>query len=129
MAEFASQMARHNPEATARTVPGFAAAEQPLPNNVVGIDRLLSAGIQDISYANRLRERREQLVKQAEAEQARSEQEAHTQAQTVAAGEVNNRLREANLNLIRKGIKPIGTIELTPEEDAKLVAEGVLPPR
>ena len=32
-----------------------------------------------------------------------------------------------SLNLIRKGLKPLEPIALTPEEDAKLVSEGVLP--
>ncbi|MFZ4396740.1 MAG: hypothetical protein ACOYOU_14055 [Kiritimatiellia bacterium] len=129
MADFAGRMARQNPEATPRKTPGFAAAERPVPNSVGGIDSLLGAGVQDNSYATRLRERRAQLVKQAAEDQARREQDAQSKAHTAATGEVKTRLREANLNLIRKGLKPIGSIELTAEEDAKLVAEGVLPAR
>ena len=115
MAEFASRMAQHNPEATPRKTHGFAGANPPAPNAVSSVDRL--------------RERRELLARQADEERARREQEAQARAQTTTTVEINNRLREANLNLIRKGLKPIGTIELTPEEDAKFVAEGVLPAR
>lgn len=129
MADFASRMARQNPEGTPRRTPGFSSTERPVPNSVGGIDSLLGAGVQDNSYATRLRERRAQLVKQAEEDQARREQDAQSRAHSAATGEVNIRLREANLNLIRKGLKPIGSIELTAEEDAKLVAEGVLPAR
>jgi len=91
------------------------------PNQVSGI-----SGSRD-SYVARLRDRREQLLKQTEEEQRRHEQEALSQAQSVSTDEIGKRLHDTNLNLIRKGLKPIGTIELTPEEDAKLVSEGVLP--
>ncbi len=103
-------------------------AEKPLPTSVVGIDRLLGAGLQDDSYVGRLRSRREQLLKQAAEAQSQREQEIQTKAQVATTNEMGRRLREANLNLIRKGLKPIGTIELTPEEDAMLVEEGVFPP-
>ncbi len=103
-------------------------AEKPLPTSVAGIDRLLNAGTQDDSYVGRLRSRREQLMKLAAEAQSQREQEIQAKAQVATTNEMGRRLREANLNLIRKGLKPIGTIELTPEEDAKLVDEGVLQP-
>ena len=96
-------------------------------HNVGVIDRLLNSNIQDTSYVARLRERKDQLLQQAEEERLRREQEVMSRAQTVTKVELDKRLRETNLNLIRKGLKPLGTIELTPEEDAKLVSEGVLP--
>jgi hypothetical protein len=129
MAEFASRMSRMNPEAAPRKSTSFDLANQPVPNSVGVIDRLLSSGIKDNSYLGRLRERREQLVRQSEEEAAKREQEAVARAQNASGEEVDKRLRETNLNLIRKGLKPIGTIELTPAEDARLVAEGVLPAR
>ncbi|MEI8243610.1 MAG: hypothetical protein WCI17_10115 [bacterium] len=129
MAEFASRMSRMNPEAAPRRSTSFDLANQPVPNSVGVIDRLISSGIKDNSYLGRLRERREQLVRQSEDEAAKREQEAVARAQNVSGDEIDKRLRETNLNLIRKGLKPIGTIELTPAEDARLVAEGVLPAR
>ena len=39
----------------------------------------------------------------------------------------SERMREYNLNRIRQGQQPTGPIALTPEEDAQLVKEGVLP--
>lgn len=113
MGAFVSRMPRRAPEA----MPPPA-----IPPNPAG-----SAVSHDNSYVNRLRDRREQLLKQTEEEQRRHEQEVMSQAQSVSTDEIDKRLRETNLNLIRKGLKPIGTIELTPEEDAKLVSEGVLP--
>jgi hypothetical protein len=110
MAAFPSRMAKRGLEAI------------PPPVIPAGI-----AGSHDNSYVNRLRDRREQLLKQTEEEQRRHEQEALSQAQSVSTDVIDKRLHETNLNLIRKGLKPIGTIELTPEEDAKLVSEGVLP--
>ena len=126
MADFSGQPARRGPDAPApaAAIP----ANQPVPNTVVVIDRLLNAGARDNSYVGRLQERRAQLLKQAGEERQRREQDALAQSQNVSKEVLDKRLRETNLNLIRKGLKPIGTIELTPEEDAKLVAEGVLPP-
>ena len=121
--DFSSRMVRKNPAIAAPAVP----AGQPVPNSVGVIDRMLGSGIQDNSYVERLRERREQLVKRTEEEQARREQDASVRAQATTPDLVEKRLRETNLNLIRKGLKPIGTIQLTPEEDAKLVSEGALP--
>jgi hypothetical protein len=103
-------------------------AEKPIPTSVVGIDRLLGAGLQDDSYVGRLRSRREQLMRQASEAERQREQEIQTKAQVATTNEMGRRLREANLNLIRKGLKPIGTIELTPEEDAMLEEEGVFQP-
>ena len=127
MAELNSRMARMNPGATPTHGTAHLPARQPVPNSVGVIDRMLDSGLRDNSYVARLRERREQLLQQAEAEQGRREQDAQTRAQAVSTDGVDQRLRETNLNLIRKGLKPMGTIELTPEEDAKLVSEGVLP--
>jgi hypothetical protein len=126
MADYASRMAgRKSPDAP----PAAATVESRALNSVGVIDRLISSGSTDSSYVSRLRERREQLLKQAEEDRKSREQDVAVKAQASTKEELDRRLREANLGLIRKGLKPIGTIELTPEEDAKLVAEGVLPAR
>ena len=48
---------------------------------------------------------------------------AHPEAKERLA----QKMREYNLSLIRQGQQPAGSITLTPEEDAQLVKEGVLP--
>ena len=47
-------------------------------------------------------------------------------ARDLSEAEVEKRLREYQMNLIRKGMTPL-PIQLTPEMDAQLVKEGVLP--
>lgn len=46
---------------------------------------------------------------------------------TLQGAELEQHLREYNIQAIRQGMPPL-PIPLTPEEDAKLVQEGVLPP-
>lgn len=129
MAAYSSRLAHRGADAASLQQPAGAVglSAQPVPNSVGIIDRLLNSGLQDNSYASRLRARREQLVKQSDEERANREQEALSRVQSASKDEIDKRLHETNLNLIRKGLKPIGTIQLTPEEDAKLVDEGVLP--
>ena len=71
------------------------------------------------SYAERLKARREALKKRQE------------QAPNVGPDELEKQLRKHNMELIRAGGKlgPPLPIQLTPEEDAQLVQEGVLPAR
>lgn len=78
-------------------------------------------------YAARVRARRERLVKLNAETQLQREQLAATRQQAAASEAAARVQREASLNLIRKGLKPLEPIALTPEEDAKLVSEGVLP--
>ena len=81
------------------------------------------------SYAASVRARRERLMKLNEDTLRQREQAAAEQQQAAAAKEAAAKAqREANLNLLRKGLKPQEPITLTPEEDAKLVSEGVLAP-
>ena len=70
------------------------------------------------SYAERLRQRREALRKRQEASQQANK--------AMTAEEVRKQLQEYQMDLIRKGKTPL-PIPLTPEMDAKLVKEGVLP--
>jgi len=74
------------------------------------------------SYLARLRERQEGRKQRALAMLAKRDQQ--TEEMKVAE---EKRLREYNLNLIREGM-PSLPIELTKDEDDKLVNEGVLPP-
>lgn len=79
---------------------------------------------QPLSYIERLKMRRESMAK---AEQQKIEAAATQKLENVDREDL---LRQYNLELIRaKGAKgsPL-PIQLTPEEDAQLVREGVLPP-
>ncbi len=126
--EFGRRLGRRSPaDVGARHAPGLAGTEKAGPNPVGAMDRLQNSGLQDESYASRLRMRRDQILKLAVEEQSRRAQDVQAKTQVATTNEMSKRLRETNLNLIRKGLKPIGTIELTPEEDAQLVAEGVFP--
>jgi hypothetical protein len=69
-----------------------------------------------MSFAERMRFRREAL-RQHVVEQP-----------TLTGKDLQKHLREVNLEYIRKGMPP-QPIHLTPEEDAKLVEEGILPPQ
>ncbi|MFC1497714.1 hypothetical protein ACFLS1_04455 [Verrucomicrobiota bacterium] len=71
-----------------------------------------------ISYSE-LRERRLEAMRQRRVEQPASK---------LKGEELDQHLRKYNLQLIRKGEAPALPIQLTPEEDAQLVKEGVLPP-
>ena len=107
---------------------GVSTASPPTLAAAPPVQQAISMGqtnnIADRSYLSRLHNRREQQAKQAEDESRNVL--AKAQAQTTEV--IDKCLREANLTLLRKGVKPISTIALSPEEDAKLVAEGVLPP-
>lgn len=85
---------------------------------------------EDTSYVERVRRRREALQRkrEREAEQARREVESRVERLTGEA--LEKHLRQLNMELIRAGgeMGPPLPIELTPEEDAQLVEEGVLPP-
>jgi len=67
------------------------------------------------SYADRRRKRLEEMRQRA------------TAAQKLSDEDVEKRLQEYQMDLIRKGLTPL-PIPLTEEMDSKLVKEGVLPP-
>ena len=79
-------------------------------------------------YAARVRARRERLVKLNAETQVQRDQIDAARQQAAAASQEAKAQREARINLLRKGLNPLEPIVLTPEEDAKLVAEGVLSP-
>jgi len=68
-----------------------------------------------MSYSERLKKRREAL------------RHRHVEAPKLQGEELEKHLSELNVKLIRKGAPPL-PIPLTPEQDAKLVEEGLLPP-
>ena len=85
--------------------------------------------VRPMSYVERLRLRRE-TEKKTQAKQMEEAVEAAAQKK-IDLIDRNELLRKYNLELIRakgKKGKPL-PIQLTPEEDAMLVKEGVLPPR
>ena len=67
------------------------------------------------SYAERRRKRLEEMRRRAEAERKRSDEE------------IDKKLQEYQMERIRRGLTPL-PIKLSPEADAELVKEGLLPP-
>ena len=100
----------------------------PIPRNIKAIDNALKMGIKNDSYVERLRKRREEVL--AQQQQAAAADGAQLAPEKIdedaASAKFEAFLRRKNLNLIRKGEPGLG-IPLTPEEDAQLVSEGVLP--
>jgi len=97
-----------------------------VPNSVKAIDKALTMGIQEESYVERLKKRREELLAQ-QAEQTSSAQATVDNAveeRTVRG--IEHSIRMMNMESIRSGGGGLGIV-LTPEEDAQLVSEGVLP--
>ncbi len=99
--------------------PPAAGAPSPPPtrgSSPPALPRVSSASGKDgsISYAERRRRRLAEMRERAAA------------ARDLSEAEVEKRLREYQMNLIRKGMTPL-PIQLTPEMDAQLVKEGVLP--
>ena len=100
---------------------------RPMPDALVDINRLLRTGVKDDSYVARLQKRRDEMVRMQEAAQKKAELTAQEQAKQLSKEELAKKLRDINMSLLRQGMKPIDAIELTPEEDAQLVRDGVLP--
>ena len=71
-----------------------------------------------ISYAERLKRRREAAIRHREVKPPPE----------LTPKQLEAKYKEVQMNLIRKGQPPL-PIPLTPEMDAELVREGVLPPR
>lgn len=86
------------------------------------------------SYQERRRQRREERLARArelaaqrmEARQQRQQQQAASPPRYTGE-ELRKHLQEYNMEVIRQGLPPL-PLELTPEQDAALVAEGILPP-
>jgi hypothetical protein len=74
------------------------------------------------TYIERLRKRREELL----AQNAASVAEMNKTPENVATAAAQAALRKRNMDMIRRGEGSLG-IPLTPEEDAQLVKEGILP--
>lgn len=96
----------------------------PVPRNLKAIDAALQMGISNESYVDRLKKRREEIAAAQATQQTPDATEAAVEARTATVFE--SYLRRKNLEMIRKGEDGLG-IQLTPEEDAQLVKEGVLP--
>ena len=78
-----------------------------------------------MSFAERLRRRREALQRQKDQQQA--QEQAQAQPAKLEGKELEKHLQEYQMELIRQGKPPL-PIPLTPEMDEQLVNEGVLPP-
>jgi hypothetical protein len=78
-----------------------------------------------LSFSERRQLRLEELKKRAE---ARRQTDAERSAQ-LSDDELEKRLQEYQMELIRAGKTPLPMVPLTPEMDAQLVEEGILPPQ
>ena len=104
----------------------FGPATWPIPGNIKAIDAALNMGITNDSYVERLKKRRMEVLAQQTAADADAQATIDKAAEEKAAAAFETILRQRNLALIRKGDPGLG-FPLTPEEDAKLVGEGILP--
>ncbi len=93
-------------------------AQSRRPAGSAGVVRAFASADTDRqeSYAERRRQRLEEIRRQRE------------EARQMSEEEVVRQLREHQLRLIREGRSMPLPIPLTPEEDAQLVDEGILPP-
>jgi hypothetical protein len=105
--------------------PALTPQSMPLPGTLKGVDRALSI-VKDSSYVARLKQRREELLAASQAQDQAQQSRISEAADERAAQLFTMLLRRRNMDMIRRGEGSLG-IELTPEEDAQLVKEGVLP--
>lgn len=77
------------------------------------------------TYQERRQERREERLERVRAAQEERERQAANQPRLTGEA-LRQHLQEYNMEAIRQGL-PALPVELTPEQDAQLVAEGVLP--
>lgn len=113
-----------SPPALVRT-PVLSSRSLPLPGTLRGVDRALSI-VKDSSYVERLKQRRAELLEASQAQDQAQKARIGEAADERAAQLFTMLLRRRNMDMIRRGEGSLG-IELTPEEDAQLVKEGVLP--
>jgi hypothetical protein len=78
------------------------------------------------SYMERLQERKRQDSEQMAAAEQATRGKLQELARKITQDELAKQERARNLSLIERGEKPTTVIELTPEEEAALVAKGVL---
>jgi hypothetical protein len=78
------------------------------------------------SYMERQQERKRQADEQKAAAEQATRGKLQELARKITQDELAKQERARNLSLIERGEKPISAIELTPEEEAALVAKGVL---
>jgi len=76
------------------------------------------------TYEERRQERREERLARVRAAQEQREQQAKSQPRLTGEA-LRQHLQEYNMEAIRQGL-PALPVELTPDQDAQLVAEGVL---
>ncbi len=106
--------------------PTSLAASMPLPGTVKAVERALSI-VKEPSYVERLKKRREELLASSRRQEQEQRSKLSEAADERAAQLFTMLLRRRNMEMIRRGEGSLG-IELTPEEDAQLVREKVLPP-
>ena len=100
----------------------------PMPTqNLTAIDKMLEENIgNNTTYRERLQQRRADLLAERAQQEAENAKAIDLAAEARAADAFLAMMRHANLDNIRNGGDGLG-IPLTPEEDAMLTREGVLP--
>ena len=92
-----------------------------------------AGGDGQMSYSERLRRRRDDMrrerMERARAMREEVERAAEEKAAAAMADHEDRVRHEVNMELIRNGQQGLGDVELTPEEDAQLVEEGILDPQ
>ncbi len=108
---------------------GVGGSANPVTATTAASDQASATATRRMSYIERLRERRKaaEEMKQKEEEKRKEKEEKKSPA---SGEEVQKHLQDYNMELIRAGgdLGPPLPIPLTPEQDAQLVNEGVLPP-
>jgi len=99
----------------------------PIPSeNLTAIDLMLKEGVDNKTYRERLEQRRNELIAKRAQEEADNAKAIDAAVEERTAELFITMMRRANLDNIRDGGEGLG-IPLTPEEDAMLTREGVLP--
>ena len=95
------------------------------PPTLTAIDKMLDQGLTNSSYRERLEERRKEVLAEQANKEAADAQAIDDAAEERASEMFLRMMRRRNLDMIRNGEAGLG-IPLTPEEEAMLIAEGVL---
>jgi hypothetical protein len=88
---------------------------------------MLEQGLTNTSYRERLEQRRQELIAERAKQEADAAQAIDDEAEARASEMFLRMMRRRNLDMIRNGEDGLG-IPLTQEEEAMLIAEGVLQP-
>jgi hypothetical protein len=110
----------------ALNVAGLKRSQQETDQIRTEVKKLQEEGGDVSSYMERLRERKAQEKADKEAAEQAARDKLQELTRKFTEDELKRRERELNLSLLEQGARPVSDIELTPEEEARLVESGVL---